>query len=104
MKALIFLLALAYASSAGAEQQDREKWLGICSDISNTGGMVMTARQKGITREAIIKAANGDRIIGDLIETAYQAEIYPTEEERQAMAIEFEKGLYQKCLKGAPFK
>ncbi len=51
-----------------------------------------------------MKAADGNRTIEGLVEMAYQAEIYPAEEERQVKAKEFEEGLYQKCLKGAPFK
>lgn len=98
------LFVLVYASSTGAEQQDRKKWLSICSDLSSVGGAVMRDRQKGVSKTAVMEAADGNRVVENLVEMAYMAEMRPTQEERQAMIKEFETDLYQKCEAGAPFK
>ena len=102
--AIFFLALVVYASSAGAEQQAREKWLSICSDLSSIGGAVMRDRQKGVPKPAVMAAADGNRTVESLVEMAYMAEMYPTQEERQATIKQFEKDLYQKCETGAPFK
>ena len=104
MKNTIFLLALVYASTAGAEQQARDKWLSICSDLSSIGGAVMRDRQKGVPKPAVMAAADGNRTVESLVETDYMAEMYPTQEERQATIKQIEKDLYQKCESGAPFR
>lgn len=104
MRNAIFFLALVYCSSAGAEQQAREKWLSICRDLSSIGGAVMRDRQKGVPKAAVMTAADGNRTVESLVEMAYMAEMYPTQEERQATIKEFENDLYQKCEAGAPFK
>lgn len=102
--AVFFVLASAYVSSAGAEQRDREEWFGICRDLSSMGGLIMKARQSGVAREVIVDAADGSRIMVDLTEEAFQAEIYSTDAGRQAAVSKFEDGLYQQCSKGAPFQ
>lgn len=101
---VVSFFASSQVAFASAGQPDQEKWLSLCGDISSVGAAVMEARQQGVSRDAAMKAAEGNRIIEGLIETAYRAEIDPREENPQRDVREFERGLYQQCVRGAPFK
>jgi len=100
-KLLVFVLLL-YGSQAGAERVSRAEFMVLCENHSALAATIMQQRQAGVSMNAVMPLAKGDRSAEKMVQAAFRSKQRETDKARAQAASDFENAVYAGCMNGAP--
>ncbi len=98
MKKMVLIVSLLVTSTFAQGSDD------LCSTISEFAGAIMKARQAGVPASRLVRIAEendegSDSLTVEMIERAFEAPRYSTQEFQQQETEEFSSMYYLECYK-----
>lgn len=95
---LLTLAGAVYAADTGA----RAEMMKLCEVNSRVAELIMQARQTGKPMAEVMKLVGDSRYNQTLVEAAYKAPLFRTEEAQKSEITEFSNSVFGACVSSIP--
>ena len=99
MNKLLFAALIITVATPTFADEVSDKLREVCNTMNDTAGTIMGNRQDGRSMSDLMKLANGNKIIEELIIAAYDSPRYRTKAHQTKSVEDFKNEVFLDCIK-----